>query len=684
MPLKRPKILIVDDRPANLLALKALLAKVDALVISADNGNQALARTLDHDFALMLLDVQMPDMSGYELAELLRGEERTQRVPIIFLTAAYKDDAHRARAYDAGAADYIEKPIDEAILLSKVRVFLELDRMRRDISRIAEQLAAQNQRLEAEVTGHQATLKALRDSEERFRLAVSGTNDGIWDYDLMTGRCSYSPRWKQMLGWQDAEVSDSRDEWCRRVHPDDLEKAMTDIELHLAAKTPIYENVHRLQHRDGFYRWILDRGRAVRTGHGQAVRMVGAATDITDQRRHQIRIQYLNDRLEQILRSVAEGIFGIDTSGRITFANSAMERLSIRPRSELIGRSASDLFVGHGSADDESTRGEGLIWAACHSNEPQTVRNDLLCRSDGSTLPVDYTVAPLVTGTIVTGAVVVVRDATERLKIEFGLEQARVAAEETSRAKSTFLAIMSHELRTPLNTILGFSEIIRDAAFGLTALERYREYAGDIFESGAHLLDLINDILDLSKIEAHRMEIEPQWQELRYTLTSIVRLIRDKASRQQVELTLDFDPDLPLLYADERAFKQIILNVLSNALKFTPSGGQVTVHGGSQADGGIVISVTDTGTGIARDQLDRLFLPFEQIDNRYNREAAGTGLGLSLTKGLVEIHGGSVVIHSTLGIGTTVAIHFPPGSRNHPHQRTGEPEPGARPEPPGT
>ena len=661
MCLERPKILIVDDRPANLLALKTLLAKVDAVVISADSGNQALARTLDHDFALMLLDVQMPDMSGYDLAELLRGEERTQRVPIIFLTAAYKDNTHRTLAYDVGAVDYIEKPIDEVILLSKVRIFLELARTRQDIAHIAEQLVIQNHRLEAEIAGHQATLNALRESEERFRLAVSGTNDGIWDYDLITGRCTYSPRWKQMLGWQDAEISESRDEWYRRVHSDDLEKALTDIELHLTAKTPIYENIHRLQHRDGFYRWVLDRGRVVLDGRGRPARLVGATTDITEQRRHQVRIQHLNDRLEQILRSVAEGIFGIDTSGRITFANAAMERLSARPRSEMIGRSASDLLLRRGAGADDSTLGEGLIWAACHSSEPQTVRNDLLRRPDGSTLPVDYTAAPLATGNVVTGAVVVVRDATERLKIELGLEQARLAAEETSRAKSAFLAIMSHELRTPLNTILGFSEIIRDAAFGLTAIERYREYAGDIFESGSHLLELINDILDLSKIEAHRMEIEPHWQELRYTLTSIIRLIRDKSARQNVHLTVNFDQDLPLLYADERAFKQIILNILSNALKFTPPEGQIIIHASARPDGGIAISVTDTGPGIPTEQLDRLFLPFEQIDNRYNRETAGTGLGLSLTKGLVEIHDGSVTIESLLGTGTTVTISLPPG-----------------------
>jgi PAS domain S-box-containing protein len=530
MPFDPPKILIVDDRPANLLALKTLLAKVDAVVIPADSGNQALARTLDHDFALMLLDVQMPDMSGYDVAELLRGEERTQRVPIIFLTAAYKDDVHRVLAYGAGAVDYIEKPIDEAILLSKVRIFLELDRARRELGRSAEQLAAQNRRLEAEIAGHQATLSALRDSEERFRLAVSGTNDGIWDYDLVTGRCTYSPRWKQMLGWQDAEISDSRDEWCRRVHPDDLEKALTDIELHLTAKTPIYENIHRLQHHDGFYRWVLDRGRVVRTGRGRPMRMVGATTDITEARRHQVRIQHLNDRLEQILRSVAEGIFGIDTGGRITFANAAMERLSGRPRSELIGRSAAEVLLRRPESE-ESTIGEGLLWAACHRSEAQTVRNDLLRRPDGTTLPVDYTAAPLMTGDTVTGAVVVVRDATERLKFEIGLEQARIAAEEASRAKSSFLAIMSHELRTPLNTILGFAEIIRDAAFGPGAGERYREYAGDIFNSGSHLLELINDILDLSKIEAGRMEIEPQWQQLRYTLASVTRLVREKAAR---------------------------------------------------------------------------------------------------------------------------------------------------------
>ncbi len=316
MPLDPPKILIVDDTPANLVALKTLLARIDATVITADSGNQALARTLDHDFALILLDVLMPDINGYDVASLLRGEERTRGVPIIFLTAAYQDNAHRILGYGAGAVDYIEKPIDESILLCKVLVFLELDRTRR-------QLAQQNRRLEAEIAERQATVAALRDSEERFRLAVSGTNDGIWDHDLITNRCTYSPRWASMLGWQASEITDSRDEWYRRVHPDDLEKALADIERHLAGKTPIYENIHRLQHRDRQFRWVLDRGRLVRDAIGRPTRMVGAITDITLQRRHQLRIQHLNERLEQILRSVAEGIFGVNVDGRVVFANPA-------------------------------------------------------------------------------------------------------------------------------------------------------------------------------------------------------------------------------------------------------------------------------------------------------------------------------------------------------------------------
>jgi len=235
----------------------------------------------------------------------------------------------------------------------------------------------------------------------------------------------------------------------------------------------------------------------------------------------------------------------------------------------------------------------------------------------------------------------------------------RFEAETANASKTAFLANMSHELRTPLNAILGFSEIIAQECFGPTGSPRYKEYAGDIHSSGAHLLSLINDLLDVAKIEAGKMEIEPQPLEARHTFEVALKLIGAKAREKHQELTIDVDASAPPLYADERALKQILINLVSNAVKFTPEGGRITVVGSAARGGGFQISVQDNGPGIPREKLDRIFTPFSQVDNRYDRQAGGTGLGLALIRGLAELHGGRAWLESEPGKGCCGYVVLP-------------------------
>ena len=248
---------------------------------------------------------------------------------------------------------------------------------------------------------------------------------------------------------------------------------------------------------------------------------------------------------------------------------------------------------------------------------------------------------------------------------EAALELARLkdAAEEANRAKSAFLATMSHELRTPLTSIIGFSEIIRDQSFGPVGTPVYAEYAGDINDSGIHLLDLINDILDIAKIESGKMVLSRIPIDTRAILTSIHRLVSQRALRQHLELTLSLPADIPSLWADERAVKQIVYNMLSNAIKFTPKAGKIVLAAETAQDGGVGVLVTDTGIGIPSGELDRVLRPFEQIENCYSRTIGGTGLGLPLIKGLIELHGGTMAIQSAIGTGTSVMVRFPPAPR---------------------
>jgi len=233
-----------------------------------------------------------------------------------------------------------------------------------------------------------------------------------------------------------------------------------------------------------------------------------------------------------------------------------------------------------------------------------------------------------------------------------------IEAETANVTKSNFLTSMSHELRTPLNAILGFSDILRSECFGPVGSPKYKEYASDIHHSGEHLLSLINDLLDVAKIEAGRMEIEPRLLRTQDALNNALRVVGAKASQRKQTITTKVDPNATTLYADERAFTQIVINLVSNAVKFAPEGGHISVCVRRNADGDYELAVEDDGPGIPKEKLDRLFQPFSQTDNRYDNQDGGTGLGLALVRGLAGLHGGRAWLESEEGQGTRAVVVF--------------------------
>ncbi|MBP6012375.1 MAG: hypothetical protein KBA31_09125 [Alphaproteobacteria bacterium] len=236
------------------------------------------------------------------------------------------------------------------------------------------------------------------------------------------------------------------------------------------------------------------------------------------------------------------------------------------------------------------------------------------------------------------------------------LEHARCEAVEANTAKSRFLATMSHELRTPLNAIIGFSEMIEREMFGPAGDKRYVEYAGHVHQSGAHLLSLIGDILDLSKIEAGKMELHCEQIAVGDLIESARRLSRADASHQ---VTVLLEDGLPMLQADRRAALQMIMNLLSNAVKFTPKGGAIAATAIARADGGVTLAVRDSGIGIATADIPRALAVYSQVSNPETRRHAGTGLGLPIVAALMKLHGGSLELESEVGVGTSVSLHFP-------------------------
>jgi PAS domain S-box-containing protein len=251
-------------------------------------------------------------------------------------------------------------------------------------------------------------------------------------------------------------------------------------------------------------------------------------------------------------------------------------------------------------------------------------------------------------------------DITDQRRFEQELIEARNRAQEANVAKSMFLANMSHELRTPLNAIIGFSQVIRDRMFEASP-KKTAEYAGDIHDSAVLLLDLISDILDMSKLEADKAVVQPVDVDVVHLISGCIKLVRQRAQEVGIKIIQSIDAALPLLHADERMVKQVLLNLLSNAIKFTPGSGSVLVAASVTQDGGMQISVADTGIGIPESELLNLFRPFHQAHSPRVKKPQGTGLGLAISKRLIELHDGEVALASVEGRGTTVTITLPKG-----------------------
>jgi PAS domain S-box-containing protein len=375
-----------------------------------------------------------------------------------------------------------------------------------------------------------------------------------------------------------------------------------------------------------------------------------------------------------ILDSVDAAITVYDADGTLLRVNKGAEKLSGYSEAELL-----DPAVWRNILPDEDFERVGAIVSGRRADEyPIINENYWVSRTGEKRLLRWSNVALKDQKGHISLLVCIGFDITEQRRFEADIIAAKNDAELANRAKSEFLANMSHELRTPLNAILGFAEIIRDQRL-TSDLETLRRYATDIFDSGQLLLQLINDILDMAKLESGRIDLEERELDMPSILSIAQRIIERRASEGNVKLVVEVAPDLPPFMGGERAMKQIILNLVSNAVKFTPPGGEARVRAGLNAGGGLELIVSDSGIGIPSASLEKLFQPFYQVDAKVSRRYGGTGLGLAITKRLVEAHDGQIAVTSAQGAGTTVTLIFPPARTLHQFGQKEDPrqEPGA-------
>jgi signal transduction histidine kinase len=378
-------------------------------------------------------------------------------------------------------------------------------------------------------------------------------------------------------------------------------------------------------------------------------------TDITALKRREQELAEKTALLRTTLDNMRQGLLVLDADLRIRLWNDQVREFFGTPANEpFLGRLLADIIRGsaerglHGPGDPGQIVAERL--ADIQRGGPAF--EEILLDSGRI---IERRLLPMPEG----GLLATYFDITERKRVEADLRRAKEEAELASRSKTEFLANMSHELRTPLNAIIGFSDILKGEIFGKLGDARYVDYAGDIRDSGEHLLKLINDVLDVSKIEFGKVELVEETIDLASVVESCLRLMRDRADAAGVRLYGRLPENLPLIQADGRRLKQILLNLLSNSVKFTPAGGRVTIGATASAEG-LRLTIADTGIGIAATDLEKALRPFGQIDSRMTRKYQGTGLGLPLTNSMIELHGGTLELQSELGKGTVAIIWLPP------------------------
>jgi two-component system cell cycle sensor histidine kinase PleC len=595
--------------------------------------------------------------------------------------------ALRGQASDGAALDIAVRPVAEGALLvlaaAPTRSVANLDRqvMEGAINLLAPLAVGIALALLLMIQSRKAEVahREFMDSEQRFRLAVEAARCGIWEWDLNADQVFLSDVTGAMFGWGGGGVVAGQDllERISIDHRERVRQALANAAMYgafdVSFRVPAAE-------QGGRSLWIDARGQGFgKPGTDGYVRIIGVALDVTEERIAQARAQAAENRLRDAIESVSEAFVLWDRQGRLLMCNRnyrsvfSLEPKLLKPgaaRAEVNRFAALAIKQDHPAPDGAKGVREAELndgrWIQI--SERRTAEGGLVMTAADITAIKTQEEARRLNEEQLQNAITGLERSQEQLaELARKYETEKVKAESANKAKSEFLANMSHELRTPLNAINGFSEIMMNEMFGALGDKRYKGYSQDIHSSGQHLLALINDILDMSKIEAGKMNLKFEPMHLEDVAEDAVRLIRNRAEAAGLKLTVDF-PQLPEIEADYRAVKQVLLNLLSNAIKFTPRAGSVTILAEVRRDpfGDMVkVSVTDTGIGIAKEDLARLAKPFEQVESQFSKTTQGTGLGLALTKSLITMHDGVLEMHSQPGEGTTVSFTLPVRQSEH-------------------
>ena len=652
---QRPGVLLVDDQPARLLAYESVLSGLEVRCVRALSGEEALRKLLEQEFAVILLDVNMPGMDGFEVARAIREHPRLERTPIIFVTGVHVSELDRLKGYEVGAIDYIAVPVVPEILRSKIAVLTELYRRRSELLAVNHELsqvrAGSSDRLRADVVSD--------DTQERYRLAAEAVQGVIYDWNVRTDELHISQGIEDLLGVAAEEVSSCAGWWRSRIHPDDVQALEYRIRSDTGGLPTFLRTELRLRHPDGRWLHVRDQCIVQRAPDGSVARVVGNAIDITDLRLAEQALRDEAARFRLITESIPQLVWSARPDGFSDYYN---ERFL-----EYLGLSLEEM--------------QGYTWAtAIHPDDaPTGERLWTQAVATGGEYCAEFRIRRGREGSYRWHAVrgTPLRDSLGRIVRWFGTctdiddrkrsEEALRESEEryrelaetleaTDRRKDEFLAMLAHELRNPVAPIASAAEVLSRLA---TADAKASSCVAVIQRQTVHLSRLLDDLLDVARITQRRVVLQREVVSLMSCVEQAIEtaepLIREKRQR----LTVVKAPEPLLVSVDKVRIAQSIANVLINAAKYTDRGGEIRVMVFSDASCAAV-EVRDSGIGISEQLLPRIFDLFVQSEQPLDRAEGGLGIGLAVCRELVEMHGGTVSAASAgPNRGATFTVRLP-------------------------
>jgi PAS domain S-box-containing protein len=659
----RVNVLMVDDRQENLLALEAILDGMGLNLERAHSGEEALKAVLRLDFALILMDVQMPGMNGFETAMLIKEREKSRHIPIMFLTAINKEERYVFEGYSVGAVDYMFKPFEPDILRSKVAVFVDLHRKNEQIRHQAEllrQADARERALEMAAVTAANELRYRNLADAMPVIVCTAGPDGDFTY--------FNQRWWDYTGLEPGTIID-RESLATVIHPDDVGVFFGKQAEALTSREGSSAEVRLRRAEDGAYHWHLIQACPEFDADGELMAWIGTFTDIHDRIQHQEALEKHNKvieaevaqrtrelgsqkrLMERLVDNAPAGIAYVDGDLVLRSANPEFARFADGEIRSLVDRPAAEAFARDAALflpifDAVRTSGEPhrmIGFPFGREGDPEHRRTFW----DVIVFPVQDESGP-------PGVLVFALDVTDRVENERLQREQIDHLQQVDTLKDEFLSVISHELRTPLNFIMGFASILDDEVAGQLTPDQHA-YLEKILKGTDRMLLLVNDLLDFAKIQAGEFELVAKPALYAPLVDEVVATLRPLADQKRISLSPEVPADLVANCDPERVI-QVLTNLVGNAIKFTPEDGVVTI-GARACDDLIVTEIEDTGIGIANEDMTKLFTRFRQLDMSRTRTAGGTGLGLSISKALVEAHGGAIEATSA-GLGKGSCFRF--------------------------